>query len=160
LLDSESGGAIFSRTHRLLKDRQWLILNSLDDPGNNHLLIEEGTREIKLPGIELHFSFCEGRGYKLEGKSQFAEIDAACIQFPLLLRKWKPGDYFYPLGMMKKKKLNRFFIDQKLSQSAKENIWILEMRKKIVWIVGMRIDNRFALRPNTGRVLKIEMRVS
>ncbi len=160
LIDSESGRFIFSSTHRLLKDRQWLILTSLGAKDIGPMVIEEGTNQVKLPGGELHMSFCEGRGYKISGKAHFAEIDARQIQFPLLLRKWKRGDYFYPLGMRKKKKLSRFFIDQKIAQSDKENIWVLETQKKIIWIVGLRIDDRFAITPNTNKVLKIEMRVS
>jgi tRNA(Ile)-lysidine synthase len=158
LLESESGKFIQSSTHRIIKNRNWIIIAPNDSERSEHIIIESVGR-WPMTGGELHLQVFQTTNYKLQTENNIASLDADKISFPLLLRKWKQGDYFYPLGMHKKKKLARFFIDNKLSKTDKEKIWILESNKKIAWIIGMRIDDRFKITPQTKNVLNIEMRM-
>jgi len=166
LLDSGSGKYIRSSTHRILKDRNWLIISAHAPVRAETILIESPTAtvlyangKLKLEKLAVDHPVGQlsGDPGKLSGTPpSIALLDAAQIQFPLLLRKWRKGDYFYPLGLRKKKKLARFFIDQKLSLADKEKVWVIEMDKKIIWVVGLRIDDRYKIGPGTREVLEIK----
>lgn len=156
LLQAHNGSYINSNTHRIIKDRNHLIIAPLETKEALHILIEKEDKKIIFENGALSFEEIP-KSLSPSSVNTVADIDAARITYPLLLRKWKTGDYFYPLGMPKKKKLNRFLIDQKLSLTDKEKVWVLEMDKKIVWVIGLRIDDRFKLTTNTNKVLKISL---
>ena len=80
-----------------------------------------------------------------------AVFDYDKIIFPLIIRKWKKGDFFYPLGMNGKKKLSDFFIDNKLSVFDKEDCWLLCSGNKISWVIGHRMDERFKISENSKK---------
>ena len=157
LLKSDTGKYIQSATHRIIKNRNWLIITPNETDAVQNILIEAEDERIIFANGEIKMKRMPRAQHKMQASHMFAQLDANDIQFPLLLRKWKQGDYFYPLGMDKKKKLSRFFTDQKLSLPQKENVWVVEMNKKIIWVVGMRIDNRFKTTASTQQVLILEM---
>lgn len=152
LLQSQSGKYVASATHRIIRNRQWLVITPLQTEQAQHILIESAEGEVLFADGKLRFSEADAAGLALSTDAHIAQLDAALIRFPLLLRPWKQGDYFYPLGMTKKKKLSRFLGDLKLSLAEKEKVWVLEMDRKIVWVVGRRIDNRFKV-TGKGNVL-------
>lgn len=155
LFDADNGSFIESSSHRLIKNRGWLIIASKKNDRADHIIVEEKETQVHFSNGELHIKKLDAAKVQMSTEKDIALLDASAIRFPLLLRKWKQGDYFYPLGMKKKKKLSRFFIDQKLSLLDKERTWVLEMDKKIVWVVGLRIDDRFKLTPGTKNVISI-----
>ena len=156
LLKADSGKYLSSPTHRLLKNRQWMILSPIKSLQSDRILIEAGQTDIEFLGGELKIKTIE-TPLQINKDNKVALLDSKEIKFPLLLRKYKQGDYFYPLGMSKKKKLSRFFIDSKLSLKEKEQIWVIESNKKIIWVLGHRIDNRFKITPQTKSVLSINL---
>lgn len=155
LFDAENSSYVASATHRAIKNRKHLIIAPVETSEANHILIEATNTTINFERGSLKLEKLAANGLQLAANTSIAYLDAIQIGYPLLLRKWKQGDYFYPLGMKKKKKLSRFFIDLKLSATTKENAWVIEMNKKIIWVIGYRIDERFKITPSTQEVLKI-----
>lgn len=155
LLESDSGKYVRSLTHRIIRNRSWLLIAPVSSVEPALIVIEEQDTLVTFANknLKLHKEFIQ----KIETEKNTAQFPVQAIRFPLILRKWKPGDYFYPLGMKKKKKLARFFIDQKLSKTAKEEVWVLEMNRQIVWVVGLRIDDRFKVGKLPAEVLTITL---
>ena len=157
LLHSDSGKYIKSASHIILLNRKWLIIspnisttqitNIIVEENAGNILFEEGTLQI----------YPSAKPEKFIGEASTVFIDAVNLTYPLLLRKCKTGDYFYPLGMTKKKKLSRFFIDLKLSLLQKEKCWVLESDKKIVWVIGYRIDERFKITSSSKQIVKLSL---
>ena len=163
LLAAANGSYMASATHRLIINRNWLIIAPKEAEGATNILIEEDTKEIIFIGGKLSIQLSISNqqlatnNQQPTTSNQVATLNADAINFPLLLRPYKTGDYFYPLGMTKKKKLSKFFIDLKLSKPDKEKVWVIESDKRIVWVVGYRIDNRFKLTPNTKKEINISL---
>ncbi|WP_291910706.1 tRNA lysidine(34) synthetase TilS [Chitinophaga sp. CB10] len=157
LLESESGRYVETPTHRILRNRAWLLITAIQDTTAPVISIAPETTHVHFGGGQLHLrSIDKAHAGSIPQSPDTAWVDAAQLRYPLILRKWKQGDYFYPLGMRKKKKLSRFFIDQKLSIPEKEQVWVLESQKRVVWVIGMRIDDRFKILPATEKMLSIE----
>ncbi|PSL27518.1 tRNA lysidine(34) synthetase TilS [Chitinophaga ginsengisoli] len=158
LLQSSSGKLVETGSHRIIRDRQWLLVTRLAEEEEASVIVIEKDRTAVATANGL-LRLKTGERKETAGiptASNIACLDRHSLQYPLILRKWKQGDYFYPLGMRKKKKLSRFFIDQKLSLPQKEHTWVLESAKRVVWIVGLRIDDRFKITDQTKELLTIE----
>jgi tRNA(Ile)-lysidine synthase len=158
LLETQSGRQVLSKTHRLVKDRDFLLLTEL-------LSAKAEGKEYKIAEKEEYFEVDDFkiklRDSKIRNpKSEIRNliyIDKDKLKFPLTVRKWKNGDYFYPFGMQGKKKLSKFFKDEKISLLQKEKIWLLCSENQIVWVIGKRLDNRYKITETTKNILKIEI---
>ena len=138
----------------MLKDRDFLFLTEIkSDNDTSEYLIQEGDTEITLPfPLKLQVT---SEISVLDSTTVYLDLDK--ISFPLTIRRWKKGDYFYPIGMQGKKKLSKFFKDQKYSIIDKENAWLLCSENQIVWIVKKRQDKRFIADVISSNILKLHI---
>jgi len=156
-LENLPGKQFYSKTHRLVKDREHLFLTPLPEPENRIFYVEKDDIELFTP-FDLTIERAGAETFKIIKNSNVACLDMEKLEFPLLIRKWKTGDYFQPLGMSGFKKISDFLIDEKIPVHKKENTWLLCSGQKVVWVMGHRIDNRFKITEETRQVLKIEIR--
>ncbi|MGB5942714.1 MAG: tRNA lysidine(34) synthetase TilS [Leeuwenhoekiella sp.] len=154
LPNAETGKRIFSHSHQLLKNREVLLLNIREEQPTGEIEINEGSKSISFPGGSLQIS--STAQFRESGKNT-AYFDTAQLNFPLILRKWKDGDYFYPFGMHGRKKLSKYFKDQKLSLPEKDAVWLLCNATDIIWVAGHRTDERYRVFPKTTDLLKFEI---
>ncbi|MES2286778.1 MAG: tRNA lysidine(34) synthetase TilS [Bacteroidota bacterium] len=185
-LDGESGKQFFSNSHRLIKDRELLIIEPRKesqeirikkqetgiknqelrnkkqgsglDTMDSEITVLKNQKEIDLDTLKLSFkSEVNSPDTEIQKSTSIAYLDLEKLEFPLEIRKWQKGDVFYPFGMKGKKKLSDFFIDKKLSLNQKENAWLLTSKGKIAWVIGQRIDNRFKITDKTRKIYIVKL---
>ncbi|CAL2088515.1 tRNA lysidine(34) synthetase TilS [Tenacibaculum sp. 190524A05c] len=156
LLEGQTGKTIYSKSHVLLKDRGFLLLKEREQLSvdNHKFYIEKGIEEIEEP-IKLAF---KNTDKKETVTKNYVLVNKNLVTFPIILRKWEEGDFFYPIGMTGKKKVSKFFKDEKLSRFKKDQTWLLcNADNEIIWIVGMRQDRRYSIDSSTTDVLQISI---
>ncbi|WGH27912.1 MAG: tRNA lysidine(34) synthetase TilS [Candidatus Bostrichicola ureolyticus] len=150
-LNTQSGKQLFSKHYRLIKDRNCIILTK------KYLINKKVYNIFDLSTISdpIYMSF--SISIKID-KLATASVDLDMLKFPLKLRIWKKGDYFYPLGMHNKKKISKYLKDEKLSLLEKEKIYLLvNSTEEIILVLGKRLDDRFKVTNNTKNVLNINI---
>ncbi|MFC2116932.1 tRNA lysidine(34) synthetase TilS [Bacteroidota bacterium] len=154
-LSGPSGKQFLSPTHRLVKDREDLILAPLKEDRDRKYYLELDMGQISEP-IDLEWVIVDHtENFHIPKDPNVACLDLDLLDFPLILRHWKKGDYFHPFGMEGMKKMSDFLIDAKVSLPEKERVCLLASGQKIVWVVGHRIDDRFRITNHTKQVLLI-----
>lgn len=154
-LTKESGKTFFSSTHRLIKDRDYLLLSPLVKEEVCEYTLTGGEKVWSGP-VELSFEkIVIKKDFHIRKDKNIAYFDYDKLSFPLTLRTWKEGDWFIPFGMKGRKKLSDYFSDHKFSRFDKERTWLLCSGDAVIWIVGERSDDRFCLDKTTKSVLVV-----
>lgn len=156
-LDGQSGKQFLSPTHRAITDREVILIRKLPEANTQRYYLDKSCDHLDFPvALRIGSQTADG-SLKLKTTANLALIDEDKLQFPLILRKWQKGDFFKPLGMKGMKKLSDFFVDEKFSLYDKENTWLLTNGEEIVWIVGIRLDDRYKVTVSTENVLVLEL---
>lgn len=151
LLGGMSGKEVQSRTHRLVKDRDSLLLSVLPSARVESYEIPEGVAAISIP---VHLTLTEVDAVGTTNPN-ILYVDKSALKYPLVVRNWKKGDYFYPFGMTGKKKLSKFFKDEKVDIITKEKQWLVCSGDDIVWVIGRRADNRYRVTDRSKHILRV-----
>lgn len=159
-LEGESGKQFYTENYALVKDRTELLIQSKGSLKEQNPIIIESLLDFKNHNIE--YKIVENEApFVFSNNPQMAYFDLEKLQFPLLIRKWKEGDWFLPIGMKGKMKLSDYFINQKLSLFEKQNVSILITSTKpssILWIMGHRTDERFKVTKLTQNILILKIK--
>jgi len=153
LLHAMSGKQVLSKTHRLVKDRTHLILSPIETGLEEVFWVSDDVKELEIP---INIRLQNVKTVENTGRNVIY-LDKEKLNFPLQLRNWEKGDYFYPYGMKGKKKLSKFFKDEKVDVISKDRQWLLCSDDAIVWVVGRRADERFKVEDSTQEILKITL---
>jgi tRNA(Ile)-lysidine synthase len=151
LFSSQSGKTLASGNYVLEKGRGVFLLQTQEAQSKFECM------EVPFAGIDMPIRIEIEQTERLRSNSKNELIiDADKVQFPITLRKWQPGDVFYPIGMRGSKKVSKFFKDQKWSAKEKTAQWLLCNGNDVIWIVGQRADRRF-LSENKTQKLKFTL---
>jgi tRNA(Ile)-lysidine synthase len=154
----QSGTSFYSLSHRLTIDRDAFIVSRISMAADHqHKMIHREDQQVSLGKRMLHITYSATVSFESDPDKAF--VDADQLIFPLVLRNWQEGDRFMPIGMRNFKKMSDFFIDQKVPLPEKENIPIvINGNGEIVWVAGLRQDNRYKVTGSTKKVAIFEQK--
>lgn len=153
-IGQKSGCTFSSGSHKLLVDRSQIIVESAEQTEFEPIVIDS-PQNIDCLGIKM--KVVSAGDFVLDKRRCVACLDFDKLQFPLTIRRWQHGDFFYPIGMVKAQKLSDFFVNNKVNVFEKERAMVLTSGEQIAWIIGFRPDNRFKISDKTQRVLVVEV---
>jgi tRNA(Ile)-lysidine synthase len=160
VINGRTGGKILTPTHRIIKNRDELIVSPQEEEQFEEFFIYDTVDFHDLPFIASAEILDRDNEMTIPDRPSIAFLDFRKLSFPLKVRRWVKGDSFFPLGMKNKKKLSDYFIDRKFPLIKKEKTLILESAGEIIWIIGERIDDRYKITPSTVTILRLELKNS
>ncbi|WP_232336506.1 tRNA lysidine(34) synthetase TilS [Mucilaginibacter aquatilis] len=156
-LDKHSGRIFESTSHFVILNRNELIISPQKKVGHDLVSIHEEDHEVSYNTSTVKITY-DTYQTPFPSSKTITLTDAGLLVYPLTLRHWHEGDYFYPLGMKGRKKLSDFFINQKVPLHQKQSIPVLiNGNGELIWIAGYRLDDRYKVTPQTKKVAIFEL---
>ena len=151
-----TGRRFYSREWVAVVDRGDVVIARITDEDSCETIVEKGVARSYIGGSVLYYEYCNIDFIDtLDQGDNVALLDADKLKFPLRVRRWQEGDWFVPFGMSGRKKLSDYLIDKKVSMAEKSRQFVLLSGDDIVWVVGRRLDDRYAITRKTENVLKV-----
>jgi len=156
-LESQPGKIFESATHQITIDRGSLIVTGRNQPAPADVLITGTDNEYTWNGALYNSYIVSVSDFRKKTSGNTVQLDHRLLSFPLRLRSWTSGDFFYPFGMRGRKKLSDFFIEQKIPRQMKHKIGILENGNgDILWVAGHRSDDRYKISAASEKIFILE----
>lgn len=150
------GAQFYSKTHHLTVGRKAIAIQRKKNASMVWVKIKMLPDTVNLPKGPLIASILKEKPVHLNLGKSIALLDLAKVKLPFIIRNWKEGDHFQPLGMGgKTKKVKDLLRDEKVPIYEKEAVLVLESGYEIVWVIGYRADERFKVDESTTKVLKL-----
>ncbi len=154
--NGSTGRRFYAREWVAVVDRGNIVVSPIAEDDDCEVVVERRTLRSYVGGSVLYYQYCDiDLIDTLDQGENVALIDADKLSYPLRLRRWHEGDWFQPFGMSGRKKISDYLIDKKVSMAQKSRQFVLLSGQDIVWVVGRRLDDRFAITKRTERVLRI-----
>ncbi len=154
LKSNRSGKEFHTNDFRIVLNRGKLLIEPNSNSDQKTSVFVNNSPSLTEFPVKLSFESTKVPALINPSKS-IAFLDEDKVNFPLEIRRWEKGDYFFPLGMTHKKKISDFLIDQKTSLLDKQNLYVITSNNQIIWVIGHRIDNRYKLDQSSQKALKI-----
>lgn len=156
VIRGDTGGKVITGDYRIIRNREELIITGKEKEEDMPVIVTQISGFLMARRIESAHIADISDAFKIPDDQLTGCFDGDKVNYPVVIRAWRPGDFFYPLGMDHRKKISDYLTDTRCPLPERENALVMESEGKIVWLVGKRIDNRFRITSSTRKALIIK----
>ena len=157
VIEGDTGTRIITDNFRIIRNREELLITGHAQKKVLSFRVNEISDFHSISSVESAKIIDISEGFSISRDPMTGCFDSENIKWPVIIRKWKPGDFFYPLGMDHRKKISDYLTDIRCPLPERESALVMESAGRVFWLAGRRIDNRFRITATTKRALVIKV---